>query len=590
MSAATAADGSGQALREAAARGRSFLSRLQSEEGGWPNLLEAGAHLDALHGLFAWFLDRRDHPFQPSLNGTWATRLLQRQNGDGGFALWRGGPSDAEATFDAWLALRLAGLEPGHAGLRRAAQWLAAHGVSAACSPFTLLRYSWAGAADGRRVPAVAPEHYYFHDYSRWPALQRQQDVCAAALSIAAYLRGTDALRSNALPPAEHQEPWVRSVAADLRPGGVAGTLVAKWARLAPRPLRDPIVFRAYDAMVEEALRWPVLPVALHAALAVQSAGWRGSHALGRLERVVSMLGPSGPEGCPRPCDYGIRAAALAALALAGSDAASRAAGALKMRFRRGPASNGNGMLPAGWPLGGLHEDADAETTALALLALRSVNHLEDGMAREAADALMQAQRGDGGWSVSEADPSSPDVTGAVIEALIACGQSQDAPAVRRAVQFLEDSQHAEAWWRGSRGICRLYGTAMALRGLRAAGLDDREASVLRAGEWLRSIQNADGGWGEHPESHGSGEFREAASTPEQTAWALLGLLAGGDTDSESVRRGFAWLAANQQPGGGWAACAPTLAGVAYAPYLADPLGAAAWPLLALRERLNISL
>lgn len=588
MSAASPAEGFGQRLREAAARGSAFLARQQPDDGLWPNLHEAGPHLDVLHALFTWFLGRKDSPLAEPGRSAWAARLLSQQNEDGGFGLWRGGPSRAEATFDAYLVLRLAGVDPQEERLQRAARWLAGQRVPGA---FTLLKYSWAGAAGDRRVPAVAPEHYFFADTSRWPARMRQQEVCGAALAITAYLRGAGPLRSTGQPGGSAMRV-PESAEAEFRAGSLASALITKWARLAPRSLRDPIVFRAYDAMVAEAARWPVLPVALHAALAVQAAGGRGSQPMGHFERVISLLGPPAPGEAPRPCDYGIRTAALAALALAGSDAeesALRAAAALRERFRRGLSAEGSGGLRAGWPLGDLHAEPDAETTALALLALRATGRLEAEMAREAAAALLAAQRGEGGWSVSEGDPPGPDITGLVLEALMACGQPQDAPPVRRAVKFLEDSQHGEAWWRGTRSVCCLYGTAMALRGLRAAGYDERDAAVLRAGEWLRSIQNADGGWGEDPESHEHGQFRESASTPEHTAWALLGLLASGDADSESVRRGFAWLASSQQADGGWPCTAPTLAGVAYAPYLADPPGAAAWPLLALRERLNRS-
>ncbi len=173
-------------------------------------------------------------------------------------------------------------------------------------------------------------------------------------------------------------------------------------------------------------------------------------------------------------------------------------------------------------------------------------------MAREASDALTAAQQSDGGWRAADGEPSAPDVTGLVLEALRACGQAEDARCVRRGARFLEESQHAEAWWRGARGICRTYGTAMALRGLRVAGCDDREAAVLRAGEWLRSVQNADGGWGEDPKSHEDGEFRGAASTPEQTAWALL------DCWRAAIRRARACGAASP----GWRRIsAPTAAG-----------------------------
>jgi squalene-hopene/tetraprenyl-beta-curcumene cyclase len=92
----------------------------------------------------------------------------------------------------------------------------------------------------------------------------------------------------------------------------------------------------------------------------------------------------------------------------------------------------------------------------------------------------------------------------------------------------------------------------LALRGLRAAGVDNHEATVLRGGEWLRSIQNADGGWGESCASCAQGEFSAAPSTASQTAWALLGLMAGGDGESLSVRQGIQYLVRTQQEDGGW--------------------------------------
>lgn len=588
MSGAPPADSSPERLREAARRGRLHLERWQNEQGLWPNLLDAGPHLDVLHALLAWLLGRDDHPFGEARREAWAKRLLSLQNEDGGFGVWRGGPSHAEATCEAWLALRLAGIEAGHPALRRAARWLAGPKGRQGCGAFTLLKYAWAGAADGRRVAVPAPEHCYHRlDLRRRPALLRQQEACRAALAVTAYLRGTGPWNGSGLASEEGAPPLAGAVEADFRPDGMRAVLMEKWARLAPRGLRDRIVLRVCDAVIEQARRWPSLPLALHAALAAQAAGGRGAAALEPLQRVISALSPDAAGAPARPCDHGTRAAALALLALGRSEAARRAAAALPARFRCGSA--GGGRLAEGWALGDLDPGPDAETTALVLLALQRAGQLEDGLARRACEALLAAQQADGGWSAGEDEPSSADVTGAVLEALAACGQTQEAAPVRRAVKFLEDSQHAEAWWRGARGVCRLYGTAMALRGLRAAGEDNREAAVLRAGEWLRSIQNADGGWGEHPESFESGEFREGPSTPEQTAWALLGLLAGGDTASESVRRGLAWLAARQRADGSWDAAAPTLAGTAYAPYLADPLGACAWPLIALRERENIS-
>ena len=87
-----------------------------------------------------------------------------------------------------------------------------------------------------------------------------------------------------------------------------------------------------------------------------------------------------------------------------------------------------------------------------------------------------------------------------------------------------------------------IYGTCFALRGLRAMGEDDHEPHIQRANEWLRSIQNPDGGWGESCASYDNDIYTAAESTPSQTAWALMGLIAGGDTGSSSVRNGIEYL------------------------------------------------
>ena len=86
-------------------------------------------------------------------------------------------------------------------------------------------------------------------------------------------------------------------------------------------------------------------------------------------------------------------------------------------------------------------------------------------------------------------------------------GSSPDHPAVRRGVEYLLRTQEQDGSWYGRWGVDYIYGTFLALRGLRAAGESDREAHILRAGEWLRSVQNADGGWGESCASYDNDTF-----------------------------------------------------------------------------------
>jgi squalene-hopene/tetraprenyl-beta-curcumene cyclase len=123
---------------------------------------------------------------------------------------------------------------------------------------------------------------------------------------------------------------------------------------------------------------------------------------------------------------------------------------------------------------------------------------------------------------------------------------------------------------------------------LRAAREDDREAPILRAGEWLRSIQNADGGWGESCASYDNGVFTAAPSTASQTAWAVLGLLAGGDTTSQSVHKGVEYLLRTQRQDGSWDEDVATGTGFPKVFYLTYHLYRLFFPLLALAEYGNI--
>jgi hypothetical protein len=107
----------------------------------------------------------------------------------------------------------------------------------------------------------------------------------------------------------------------------------------------------------------------------------------------------------------------------------------------------------------------------------------------------------------------------------------------------LTDRQGSEGNWSLDGFAGAVISTAFALEALRRWGVDDREAAVLRGGEWLRSVQNADGGWGGDGEAH---------STVVRTACAVTGLVAGGDAGSESVRRGIDYLVGTQDAGGGW--------------------------------------
>jgi squalene-hopene/tetraprenyl-beta-curcumene cyclase len=150
-------------------------------------------------------------------------------------------------------------------------------------------------------------------------------------------------------------------------------------------------------------------------------------------------------------------------------------------------------------------------------------------------------------------DPACADLTGRVLEMMGGLGYTAEHPVAQRAIRWLKSNQEADGSWWGRWGVSYIYGTFSALAGLRAIGADLNEGWIRRAVAWLKSVQAADGGWGEtcladrDPALKGKGN-----TTPSQTAWAVIGLLAGEDGISEHLMRGVAWLLDSQNEAGRW--------------------------------------
>ncbi|MGH3492563.1 MAG: squalene--hopene cyclase, partial [Sciscionella sp.] len=105
----------------------------------------------------------------------------------------------------------------------------------------------------------------------------------------------------------------------------------------------------------------------------------------------------------------------------------------------------------------------------------------------------------------------------------------------------------------GRWGANYVYGTGAAVPALVRAGIDPADRRIRAALRWLEAHQNPDGGWGEDLRSYVDESFAgRGESTPSQTAWALLALLAA-EQDSDTVHRGLDWLVDNQTPQGTWA-------------------------------------
>src|SRR5262249_27743077 len=222
---------------------------------------------------------------------------------------------------------------------------------------------------------------------------------------------------------------------------------------------------------------------------------------------------------------------------------------------------------------------------------------------------LLSMQNRDGGWGAFDRDndrrfltyvpfadhnamidPSTADVTARVVECLGRFGWPPSHAVIQRALAFLERDQCPDGSWYGRWGVNHVYGTGGVLRALEIVRLRAEENSQ-RAVAWLRAVQNPDGGFGESIASYyNAGLKAKGRSTPSQTAWGLIGLLAGSEHTDPNVRRAVAYLLGQQNPDGSWEEQEFTGTGFPCVFYLKYQLYRNYFPLYALARYRNLVL
>jgi squalene-hopene/tetraprenyl-beta-curcumene cyclase len=225
------------------------------------------------------------------------------------------------------------------------------------------------------------------------------------------------------------------------------------------------------------------------------------------------------------------------------------------------------------------------DDTAAVVLALDRARR-QSGHEAAAVDRSMQRatewvrgmQSKNGGWGAFDADnsyhylnsipfadhgalldPPTVDVSGRCLAMLAQLGHGPEDPAVKRSIDYLLAEQEADGSWYGRWGVNYVYGTWSALTALNAAGLPPEHPAMRRGAAYLKRVQNPDGGWGEDGDSYPrrggtrpDADVQMGPSTASQTAWALLALMAAGQSDDPAVERGAAWLLTYQGADGGW--------------------------------------
>jgi len=153
-------------------------------------------------------------------------------------------------------------------------------------------------------------------------------------------------------------------------------------------------------------------------------------------------------------------------------------------------------------------------------------------------------------------DPPTADVSArcAMLMARVVKDHDEYLPALERTIAYLRSEQEADGSWFGRWGTNYVYGTWSVLIGLEQTNLPKTDPLFTKAAQWLKSVQRADGGWGEDNYSYHDTEFsgKYHFSTAFQTAWAVLGLIAAGEAHSPEVKAGIDFILHHQQADGLW--------------------------------------
>ena len=590
------------ALEAALARAREHLWSLQREDGHWCGELEGDSILESEYLLLLHFLGQTHEPRAQKA----AEYLRRLQRPTGGWALYPGGPADVSASVKAYFVLKLQGDSPDAPHMEKARRVILEQGGLDAVNTYTKTYLALFGQYPWGQCPAIPPEivlfpRWFYFDLYEMSSWSRAIFVPLSVIwATKPYVPVPEGARLDELwgaPSAKPLDPR------DIPPRQFLWRLffhgvdqgLKLWEASRIRPFRK----RA----LEVAERWilerleasdglgAIFPGLVNTVMALICLGYEQDHPTVRsqLEELHALEIDGDDTLRMQPCLSPVwdTAQAVSSLTAAGAPAddprLQRAARWLLDKEVRRPGdwqAKNPGAEVSGWYFEYANEHyPDCDDTAEVLTALGRVrfpapedNARNTAVRKRALSWLLSMQNDDGGWAAFDKgcdkeilslvpfadhnamlDPSCEDITGRVLETLADEGFSRRHPVVERAVQYLRSKQEDDGTWYGRWGANYIYGTWLVLWGLARIGEDMSDERYQRAARWLRSHQNEDGGWGESLASYDDPKCKgRGVSTAAQTAWALLGLHATGDTDSEAVRRGVSYLLDTQRSDGSW--------------------------------------
>jgi squalene-hopene/tetraprenyl-beta-curcumene cyclase len=571
----------------------------QAADGHWCGELQGDTILESEYILLMAFLEREGEERVAKA----ARYLLEQQGADGGWSNYPGGPADVSVSVKAYFALKLAGHDPNASYMIRARELILWLGGAARCNSFTKFYLALLGEFPYDNCPAVPPEMMFLPRWAYFNIYAMSSWTRTIVIPLSIFyahkpLRRLPAERGIAElfvepqfqarwphPPSPRLLSWTNFFLA-------ADWLMKRIDSIGLGPLRRAALRRAerwlLDHFQDSDGVGAIFPPIIYTIISLRCLGYADDSQEMRwaLKQLDDLMIEEGDTLRIQPCFSPVWDTALTLNALAeaglvrGQHAVDRAAGWLLAREVRRP---GDWSLlvpdlePGGWFFeyrNGFYPDTD--DTSMVLMGLARTGHAYadpgQGAVSRGVRWLLGMQNRDGGWAAFDRnidhevltripfadhnamlDPSCPDITARVLEALGHFGFGPGHPQVDRALTFLERTQEPSGAWIGRWGVNYIYGTWQVLCGLESIGFDMSQPLVRRAVAWLKEVQQACGGWGETCQSYDDPSLAgQGTPTASQTAWALLGLLAAGEAGSDAVRQGIDYLVATQRADGDW--------------------------------------
>ena len=591
-------------LHEALERTHQYFFRTQHAEGYWWGELESNPTMEAEYIMLTHFMGSEEGDRIPRI----AEDIRRRQSADGSWRMYYGAPGDLSTSIECYFALKLAGDSPEAPHMARAREFILASGGVPKARVFTKIWLALFGQWDWKGTPAMPPDMLLLPKWAPFNIYRFASWARATIVPMTIILT----LHPTRPPP---ESAWVmelypedpvnfalsrwRARPFSLRGGFLALDKAVRFYRGLPFvPGRKKSLKAAVDWIIshqEADGSWAgIQPPWVYSLIALSALGFTLEHSviargLEGFREKWSLPSEDGKSLRVQACLSPVWDTSLAMRGLLDSGvpadhpALQRAASWLmenEIRQKGDWAVFRSRLEPSGWAFEfeNVHyPDIDDTSIIVADLASASMEDVSGEQARTAAirravDWLTGMQCSNGGWAAFDwnndsrqlakipfadfgelLDPPSVDVTAHVLEMYGRLGYPLEHRAISRGLAFIWEQQEHDGPWFGRWGVNYIYGTAAVLPALESLGVDMNQPRIRRAVEWLLACQNPDGGWGETCASYVDPSLRgQGESTPSQTSWALIALIAAGEAHRDAVSLGIDFLLERQQADGTW--------------------------------------